>query len=180
MQQIDPAAYPNPVNVNVSGLDEAAPIGQNQSPMTQKKRRLFFALCGVAVIGGLLTGYGSAMLRQQEQAPVQVQNLNVDSSQIKNGDSFGVSDPSAFADNASGYVEKGGVNGEGSHRLLREGGASQTVALTSSVADLDKLVGMEVKVYGETYKAEKAGWFMDVGRIEVLETKAQAPLQSLD
>jgi hypothetical protein len=69
---------------------------------------------------------------------------------------------------ATGYVEAGGVKGEGSHKLLREGGETQTVALTSSVVDLDKLVGFEVKLYCETHKAEKAGWFMDVGRVEVI------------
>jgi hypothetical protein len=170
----------NPVNINISTLDETKTINQNQTPMNKKTRRAFIIFCSVAVIGGILTGYGSFRLQNKEANPTQVQNLTVNADQVKNGDVFGVQDKDAFADNATGYVEKGGVNGEGSHSLLREGGVSQTVALTSSIADLDKLVGMEIKVYGETYKAEKAGWFMDVGRIEVINTQAQAPLQTLD
>lgn len=56
---------------------------------------------------------------------------------------------------------------EGTHLLQREGAVP--VALTSSVLDLSKYEGKKVKVYGETQKALKAGWLMDVGRIEEIE-----------
>ena len=61
--------------------------------------------------------------------------------------------------------------------MLRVGGVSQTVVLTSSATDLSKLVGMNVKVWGETFKAQKAGWLMDVGRIQVISTKGQPPAE---
>ncbi|MBL7159422.1 hypothetical protein ISS85_03030 [Candidatus Microgenomates bacterium] len=83
--------------------------------------------------------------------------------------SAGSKDTSVFKDQAEGKIEKGGLNGEGSHKLLREGGPSQTAYLTSSVVDLDQFVGKEVKVWGETFAGEKASWLMDVGRVEVLE-----------
>ncbi len=93
---------------------------------------------------------------------------------VKAGDIFG-SNHEVFKDVAEGYLEQGGINGEGSHKLLRTGGDSQTVYLTSSVTDLDKLSGMQVKVWGETYQGQKAGWLMDVGKIEVIDPNASSP-----
>ena len=81
----------------------------------------------------------------------------------------GSKDLSTFKDKAEGVLEKGGINGEGTHKLIREGGPSQTVYLTSSVVDLDQFIGKKVRVWGETFAAQKAGWLMDVGRVEVLE-----------
>jgi hypothetical protein len=34
---------------------------------------------------------------------------------------------------------------------------------------------MNVKVWGETFKGQKAGWLMDVGRVKVMEVNAQPP-----
>ena len=42
-----------------------------------------------------------------------------------------------FTDTAIGTIIKGGINGEGTHTLQREGGKTQNAALTSSVVDLD-------------------------------------------
>ena len=95
--------------------------------------------------------------------------------QVKNGDIFGSNNADEFKDSAQGYLQAGGIGAEGSHSLLRAGGASQTVYLTSSVTDLDKFVGMEIKVWGETFSGEKAGWLMDVGRVEVINTKGSVP-----
>ena len=53
---------------------------------------------------------------------------------------------------------------EGTHFLERAGGVP--VALTSSVVDLSKYEDKKVKVFGETQKALKEGWLMDVGRVE--------------
>ena len=64
---------------------------------------------------------------------------------------------------------RGGVDGEGSHHLVRPGGESQNVYLTSSIIDLDQFVGRSVKIWGATFEAQQAGWLMDVGRLQVLE-----------
>lgn len=53
---------------------------------------------------------------------------------------------------------------EGTHMLIREDGVP--VALTSSVVDLSQYEDKKVKVFGETQKGIKAGWLMDVGKIE--------------
>lgn len=85
------------------------------------------------------------------------------------GEEFGVQDKTTFSDHAIGEVAEGGINGEGTHHLLREGGPSQTVFLFSSVLDLNDFIGRKVEVWGETFSAEKAGWLMDVGKLKVLD-----------
>lgn len=79
----------------------------------------------------------------------------------------GVTDTKTFKDSAVGTIEKGGIDGEGTHKLIREGGPSQTAYLMSSVVDLDQFIGKKVKVWGQTMQAVKASWLMDVGRVEV-------------
>lgn len=100
---------------------------------------------------------------------------SVPSSGLKVGDVIGNADEKTFKDQSTGFLEEGGISGEGSHHLLREGGASQTVYLTSSVVDLDEFVGHKVTVWGETFSAQKAGWLMDVGRVKVEELNATPP-----
>ena len=43
------------------------------------------------------------------------------------------------------------------------------VALTSSVVDLSKYEGKKIKVHGETQKALKEGWLMDVGKVDEIK-----------
>ena len=122
-------------------------------------------------VGGEAAGNG--------EAPSQAVTATVagDTNTIKNGDVFGAADASPFPDSAQGYLQAGGINGEGSHALLRVGGASQTVYLTSSSTDLDKFVGMDVRVWGETMEGRYAGWLMDVGRVEVVNIKGTDPTE---
>ena len=81
----------------------------------------------------------------------------------------GSTDTKTFRDSATGTLDKGGLNGEGTHKLVRDGGPSQTVYLVSSVLDLEEFIGKKVEVWGETHKGTKASWLMDVGRIKILE-----------
>jgi hypothetical protein len=81
----------------------------------------------------------------------------------------GLADEKTFKDTAQGTLEEGGISGEGTHHLVRTGGTSQTVYLTSTVIDLQSFVGKKVQVWGETISAKKAGWLMDVGKIKVTE-----------
>lgn len=81
----------------------------------------------------------------------------------------GLADEKTFRDSAEGTLEEGGIKGEGTHHLVRPGGDSQSVYLTSTVIDLQGFVGKKVQVWGETISARKAGWLMDVGKIKVVE-----------
>lgn len=89
-------------------------------------------------------------------------------SSIEKGLVVGSNDTKTFKDSAEGALEAGGIDNEGQYHLVRPGGPTQYVYLTSSVIDLSKFIGKKVKVWGETQKAQKAGWLMDVGRVEVL------------
>ena len=83
------------------------------------------------------------------------------------------SDNRTFRDFAEGTIKKREVPKnndtyvEGTHVLVRD--KAVPVALTSSVVDLSEYEGKKVKVLGETQKAIKEGWLMDVGKVEVLQ-----------
>jgi len=82
----------------------------------------------------------------------------------------GILDEDTFkGDTAEGTLVEGGINGEGTHHLERVGGVSQNVYLASTVIDLQGFVGKKVKVWGESQAVKKAGWFMDVIKLKVIE-----------
>lgn len=122
---------------------------------------IFFSF--LVVFLGMSTGF---FLARRKGAGIQ---RSVGEEGVKKGMMVGVLDEKTFRDAAEGMLKEGGVNGEGSHHLERPGGKSQNVYLTSSIVDLDQFVGRTVKVWGETFAAQKAGWLMDVGKLEVLE-----------
>jgi len=88
---------------------------------------------------------------------------------VSKGQVFGSSDTSAFKDSAEGVLANGGIKSEGQYHLVRPGGESQYVYLTSSTVDLSQFMNHKIKVWGQTQKAQYAGWLMDVGRIQVEE-----------
>jgi len=75
----------------------------------------------------------------------------------------------AFKDSATGTLESGNINGEGTHILKREGGETQWAALISSTVDLDLFVDKKVEIEGETHSSTKANWLIDVGNIKIIE-----------
>ena len=93
---------------------------------------------------------------------------SLNSSAISKGTTVGSNDTNTFKDTAEGVLKQGGIDGEGTFHLERPGGISQNVYLTSSSVDLSKFVDKKIKVWGQTQKAQHAGWLMDAGRIEVL------------
>ena len=92
----------------------------------------------------------------------------VSKEEIKVGQVYGNTSAS-FKDTATGVIEKGSINGEGTHILNREGGATQRASLTSSSVDLDLFIGKKVEIKGETNASKKTAWLLDVGTIKVLE-----------
>ncbi len=164
-----------------SGITEIKKAQSNQKIERWEMKKVKLPIAILAGVGAVALGIASGLslktlvenrsLAQTYESPATQQ---VAGDSVKAGDIFG-SNHEVFKDVAEGYLEQGGINGEGSHKLLRTGGDSQTVYLTSSVTDLDKLSGMQVKVWGETYQGQKAGWLMDVGKIEVIDPNASSP-----
>jgi hypothetical protein len=121
-----------------------------------------FALIAVLGIG---SGFVlSKVTKATGNQIVPLQNLGTN---LK-GKTFGSKDTETFKDVAEGKLAEGGIEGEGQFHLVRPGGDSQNVYLTSSLVDLSQFVGKKIKVWGQTQKAQTAGWLMDVGRVEVL------------
>lgn len=136
------------------------------------------AIIVVAILLGSGTGYLLSMKVMGKSSGVRVATggtTNNGTSSVNVGDAFGSPDESTFKDNTEGVLLPGGVNGEGSYHLVKEGGESQNVYLTSSVLDLSLFENHRVKVWGETFRGQKAGWLMDVGRLQVLELNAPLP-----
>lgn len=162
-------------------VDEPQQSDNNDNSMKSIFTRSFMIIALLVVSAGVATGFGAHQLQQKTGVGVNPANSNLqrvaEESQVQVGDVFGVQDSKTFKDSAEGYLEIGGINGEGSHKLLREGGESQTVYLTSSITDLDIFDGMEVKIWGETFKGQQAGWLMDVGRVEVVKLDGVAPTE---
>lgn len=118
---------------------------------------------GVCIILGILTGF---LLSQTKTGGI-AQNSISGKTSISKGTTVGSTDTKTFKDMAEGILQKGGIGDEGQFHLVRPGGESQYVYLTSSNVDLSQFVDKKIKVWGQTQKAQTAGWLMDVGRVEV-------------
>ena len=121
----------------------------------------------------LVLGVGAGYLLSHNKGTSSVTTANgttvQTSGSITKGTVVGSNDTSTFKDTAEGVVQKGGIDGEGQYHLVRPGGDSQNVYMTSSIVDLSQFIGRKVKVNGQTQTAQHAGWLMDVGRVEVLD-----------
>lgn len=115
----------------------------------------------LAVVLGAVTGY---VLSNKKSSSISSNGTSEKTKQASQ-------DSQTFRDFAEGVIKLKPVSkdsyGEGTHILEREGAVS--VALTSSVIDLSGYEGKKVKVFGETQKALKEGWLMDVGKIEEIK-----------
>ena len=128
-------------------------------------KKLFIILIAT-VIFGVMTGY---VFSGKKYSSNTLTSESITSSEISKGTVVGSNDTKTFKDTAVGSLKGGGINGEGQFHLVRPGGESQNVYLTSSSIDLSKFIGKKIKVWGETQKAQYAGWLMDAGRVEVAE-----------
>ena len=158
----------NPVDSPVSKDPETIkPIVRPVLKNDIKKNLLLIGIITVLVLAGTATGWLLSGNKTKLGSPL---GGSIVAPGAKSGtEEAGLADESTFKDSAEGLLEEGGVNGEGTHHLVREGGISQTVYLTSTVIDLESFVGKKVIVWGQTITAKKAGWLMDVGKIRVTE-----------
>lgn len=152
---------------NISGQSH---VRSNELPM---KTVLIIFAC--VIVAGIAVGFGTSYL--VNRGPNVAGKANSTGTKTLSGDdnvveSAGIADKKTFSDSAEGVLkektEKDFLE-EGSYKLIRPGGESQTVHLTSSTVDMSEFVNKKVRVYGETFASEKVGWLMDVGFIEVMK-----------
>lgn len=122
----------------------------------------------ILAIMGVGTGFVASQISRGGSVSVVPPGGKIQTSSIGKGQVFGSTDEKTFNNTTEGVLREGGVDGEGSFHLERPGGVSQNVYLTSTVLDLSSFVGKKIKVWGKTYEAEKAGWLMDVGKVQIL------------
>lgn len=137
---------------------------QPASSALSSKIIILFLVIIVLGIGG---GYLLATYHNSKIPGGSASTTATNSSSVVVGATYGTNDTSTFKDTAEGVVQKGGINGEGQYHLVRPGGDSQNVYMTSSTVDLSQFIGHKVKVWGATQKAQYAGWLMDIGKVEV-------------
>lgn len=121
--------------------------------------KVFLAVLLLALLGGIGTGY---YLSSSEGGSNKIDLGTAGSSEgqvskLCNGFADGVIKKRPEPKTPDEYVE-------GTHLLMRDN--TSPAALTSSYVDLSKYEDKKVRVYGETQKALKEGWLMDVCKIE--------------
>ncbi|HLC94442.1 MAG TPA: hypothetical protein VJH96_02650 [Patescibacteria group bacterium] len=119
-------------------------------------------ICLVVIAAGVVSGFGASFIKKLVSSAGGVSQTRV----VKKA--VGILDKKTFKDSAEGTLREGGIEGEGQFHLERPGGESQNVYLTSTTVDLSAYIGQKIRVWGETFSGEKAGWLMDVGLVEVL------------
>lgn len=154
------------------------PVKTNTNNMSKKSTIINVVIFVLVATLGFYSGAtlkgraGSKLVGSADLKDIQA---DIPTTGAKVGDIYGSADEKAFNTTATGVLDKGGLNGEGTHKLVRPGGVSQTVYMTSSVVDLDTLVGHQITVWGETFKGQKVGWLMDVGRVKVENLNVPLP-----
>ncbi|MFA6533326.1 MAG: hypothetical protein WCT22_05020 [Patescibacteria group bacterium] len=118
----------------------------------------FFTFIAIAVIVGSILGFGFSRFNKKTTSSSQTKDTT---------QSAGIIDKKTFKDSVEGILREGGIDGEGNFHIERPGGISQNAYLTSSTVDLSGYVGKKVKVWGQTFSGQKAGWLMDVGLVEI-------------
>lgn len=140
------------------------PVSQVVKKSSSFKNNLILGLVSLAVILlGIGTGYLASGVNKNGS------EVNISSDLKMTDTEAGIVDENAFPDSTEGVLTEGGINGEGTHHLVRGSGPSQYAYLTSTVIDLDAFVGKKVQVWGQTISGKKAGWLMDVGMVKVID-----------
>lgn len=140
-------------------------VPEEQSVAKKFKQSSWTKILGVVVVVAIIAGVGTGYILASSGNSGQLATVS-----LSKTPESPTQDKGTFRDFAEGKIQKRpapknpGEYQEGTHLLIRPGAIS--VALTSSVVDLDQFNGKEVKVFGETQKAIEEGWLMDVGMVE--------------
>ena len=157
------------INLNSSQSQPQTTDQLRTVPKQAKFAKILPYFIVLVIVGlGIFTGLVASSVQKTKAQNHQAVSLAEEELSPEQQQSFA----QTFRDEAEGTVEKNDdldKYAQGTHKLLRSGGESQTAYLTSSVLDLDEYVGKKVKVFGETFGSSQVGWLMDVGKVEVQE-----------
>lgn len=163
LDKADPISQPSQVR-SIPSLENTNNLMSNKPNVLTVITFLLVAIAGFYSGASLKARATSGLVGGVDGKSIKAE---VPATGVKVGDIYGSPDEKAFRDSATGVLDKGGLNGEGTHKIVRPGGASQTVYVTSSVIDLDILVGHQITAWGETFKGQKVSWLMDIGRVKI-------------
>jgi hypothetical protein len=125
-----------------------------------------FLVVILVVLAGIGTGWFLSGNSSAPTSKLTQTTQSGDSSKVE--DEVGVLEKGVEYEEVEGKLAEGGINGEGTHHLVRdEKRPDQNVYLTSSTLDLQSYVGKNVKIWGITISGQKAGWLMEAGKISV-------------
>lgn len=160
----------SPVEKKPSETLLSSPVQQNMNQVSAKPN--YVAIAAI-LLSSLVLGSGSGYAIRQAQGSSSTSaptgSAEDNKTVVITENEAGVDNSEAFPDSAVGILMEGGKDGEGTHYLDRGMGADKYVYLTSTVINMQKFVGKNVEVRGQTLSARKAGWLMDVGRIKVVQ-----------
>jgi hypothetical protein len=157
----------------------ASPNLNEATPKITLKPKIPKSIIAIVVVLGLTSGFwlsrlvplasssDKALIESSKNDAVSTDQIS-GSEQLDPGVVYGNSS-AIFSDSAQGVVIAGDINGVGTHILVREGGDSQRVSLTSSTVDLDLFIDKKVLVKGQTNDSQKTGWLLDVGNIKIIQ-----------
>jgi hypothetical protein len=172
LQKTPLTATPPPAAAPVATISAPQPkIMKSNSPV------LTILLTLVVILAGIGSGYAIFQIHGKSSATsgTGTNNAPASANAVKVNQTYGHTNPTDDKAQPEGVLLKGGISGEGSHHLIRPGGADQNVYLTSSELDLDLFAGDKVQVWGQTFQAQKAGWLMDVSQVKVLQLNVATP-----
>lgn len=160
--------------MDIPNLSSTPSVNQENLKLPGTPKLIYIIIVILAVTSGFWVSRFWPTKTTSNQITSSESLVNNQAAQIAEGEDVKVgvlygNTSKTFGDSATGTVKAGGINGEGTHTLEREGGKTQHAALTSSVIDLDLFIDKKVEVKGETNDSNKAGWLMDVGSIKILE-----------
>ncbi len=98
-------------------------------------------MLGAALLIGTVVGWATG----HGKANSITNTTNSASTKSAEPGTAGIVDKATFKDEAEGVMKEGGIEGEGSYHLVRPGGESQYVYLTSSTVDLSECIDKKLK-----------------------------------
>src|SRR5581483_2805917 len=104
--------------------------GINKKFFTSRVLAVLIVAIALGVVTGFMFSKGNVV------GSAVTQNGGTGTIAVTRGAVIGSGDEKIFKDTAEGVLKKGGIDGEGAFHLVRSGGDSQNVYLTSSLVDL--------------------------------------------